>query len=118
MERRTFLQNLILAGTAVAASPSLSFAGTQTSNPDQVKDYLTKIENFNEHFGDDIILKGNDFNTLKSVVSRLNRLQSFIGYANFSLVSFDRAIYYARNYSKIGSFTNQEKEFLESHDAV
>ena len=118
MERRTFLQNLILGTTAIAVAPSLSFAGTQSgtssSNPEQVKDYLTKIENFNKHFGDDIILKGRDYRTLKRVVRRLRRLQSYIGYANFSLVSFDKALSYARNYSKIGRFTKKEIDFLES----
>jgi len=114
VERRTFLQNLILGSVATAVSPGLSFAGTQTANPEQVKDYLTKIENFNQHFGDDIILKGQELTTLNAVVARLGRLQSFIGYANFSLVSFDKALYFARNYSKIGRFSKQEVAFLES----
>lgn len=115
MDRRTFLQNLIISGASLAATPSISLAATGSlSRGDEVKDYLTKIENFNKHFGDDIILKGKDYKTLKSVVRRLRRLQSFIGYANFSLVGFDKALYYARNYSRIGYFRKHEVDFLES----
>lgn len=115
MDRRAFVKTILTgAGLSLATSPKLLLAANVPSNPENVKDYLTKIENFNEHFGDDIILKGKELKLLKSTVYRLRRLQKFVGYANFSLISFDRALYFARNYSRIGAFTRDEKEFLES----
>ena len=54
-----------------------------------------------------------DMQTLHSLDQRLTRLRRFIGYANFNIVSLDEALYYARNYSKIGSFTQNEKELIE-----
>ena len=54
-----------------------------------------------------------DMQTLHSLDKRLNRLRSFIGYANFNIVSLDEALYYARNYSKIGAFTKAETELIE-----
>ncbi len=61
----------------------------------------------------DIYLSYGEFATLKSLNSRLKRLRRFIGYANFNIVSFHNALYYARNYSKIGTFTKPELALIE-----
>ena len=91
-----------------------ALAGGAHIDPDvNVKDYLTKIRNFDEHFVDDIVLKGAELKVLKSVTARLRRIQSTVGYANFGLLSFDQALYYAGRFSAIGEFTHAEKEFLE-----
>ena len=60
-----------------------------------------------------IYLPLQDMQTLHTLSKRLNRLRRFIGYANFNIVSLDEALYYARNYSKIGAFTQKEKELIE-----
>ncbi len=57
---------------------------------------------------DDIYLTYGEFRTLESLNSRLKRLSRFVGYANFNIISFSDALYYARNYSKIGTFTKDE----------
>ena len=80
----------------------------------KVKDYLTKIKNYNTHFDDDIILNGQEFQLLKSVVARLKRVQRTVGHANFALLNFDAALVYSRNYSKVGAFPKEEIEFLEN----
>jgi len=61
----------------------------------------------------DIYLSYGEFNTLKSLNKRLKRLKRFVGYANFNIISFDEALYYARNYPKIGSFTYLEIALIE-----
>jgi len=61
----------------------------------------------------DIYLPLQDMQTLYILDNRLNRLRRFIGYANFNIVSLDEALYYARNYSKIGAFTKEEITLIE-----
>jgi zinc D-Ala-D-Ala carboxypeptidase len=61
----------------------------------------------------DVYLSKNEFELLKSVNNRLKRLRRYIGFANFNLISFSRALYYARNYSKVGSFTKQEVALID-----
>ncbi len=62
---------------------------------------------------DDVYLSPSEWELLVSVNSRLKRLQNHIGYANFNLVSFNDALFYARNYHKIGVFTKKEIAFIE-----
>lgn len=61
----------------------------------------------------DIYLDFYDLKNLRSLNDRLTRLRRFIGFANFNFVSIDTAFYYARNYSAIGQFTDQEKDLIE-----
>ncbi len=114
MDRRYFLKLCILSSASVGVAGTLPvFAATEADDSHFVKDYLTKIKNFDRHFADDIKLSVGEYKLLGRIVKRLGRLQSTIGYANFSLVSFDQALRYARNYSRIGAFTDTEIKFLE-----
>ena len=61
----------------------------------------------------DIYLSQHEWQLLVSVNSRLKRLRAYVGYANFNLLSFNDALYYGRNYSKIGAFTKQEIAFID-----
>ena len=61
----------------------------------------------------DIYLSKDEWKVLVSVNSRLKRLRSYIGYANFNLLSFHDALFYGRNYSKIGTFTKIEIAFID-----
>jgi zinc D-Ala-D-Ala carboxypeptidase len=62
---------------------------------------------------DDIYLSYESYMTLRTLNQRLKRLRSFVGYANFNLLSYQNALFYARNYSQIGSFTSQELSLVE-----
>ncbi len=62
---------------------------------------------------DDVYLCAEEFQTLVSLNNRLKRLSRFIGYANFNIVSFRDALFYARNYSKIGTFTKAELSLVD-----
>ncbi len=116
MDRRTLLKGMIL-GSAVAgaAAPTISLAARAKagSHTEEVRDYLSKIKNYNEHFADDIVLTGHQHKVLVSTVKRLKRLRGVVGHANFSLLNFDMGLKFARNYSKIGRFRKEEIEFLE-----
>ena len=61
----------------------------------------------------DIYLTRDEWNVLVSVNDRLKRLKSYVGYANFNIISFNDALLYARNYRKIGAFTKSELDFID-----
>jgi hypothetical protein len=61
----------------------------------------------------DIYLTPDEFLTISSLNIRLKRLKSFVGFANFNLISYKQALYYGRNYSKIGAFTQKEIGMIE-----
>jgi len=62
---------------------------------------------------DDVYLSVDEFETISSLNRRLKRLRSFVGFANFNLISYNQALYYGRNYSKISAFTPKEISMIE-----
>lgn len=114
MDRRRFLKSLLVTAGVCGASPTVFADNISLEDKDYVKDYLSKIKNFNVHFDDDVVLWGRQYDVLVSVSRRLSRLQSVVGYANFSLISFDDALLNARSYRQIGEFPKEEIDFLES----
>ncbi len=78
-----------------------------------IKDYLHKMQNFDQPHSGDICLDAELLPVLHSCVSRLKRLQRIVGHGNFHLLSFDDGMAIARNYSKVGRFPKGELEFLE-----
>jgi hypothetical protein len=61
----------------------------------------------------DIYLNPYEWVSLVSLNKRLKRLRRFVGFANFNLISYNHALYYARNYSAIGEFTKQELALID-----
>lgn len=82
-----------------------NFLLLSTLSPIFAKDFLT--------LNNDVNLDINDLTTLYTLDYRLKKLRRFVGYANFNLISFDEALYYARNYSAISEFTKQEIALIE-----
>lgn len=80
---------------------------------DAVDDYLKKIRNFDADFKTDIYLGESNSQLLLPTVQRLDRVQGFVGHANFNLLAFEEMIYFARNYEQIGAFEKTELDFLE-----
>jgi len=78
-----------------------------------IRDAVRKAKNFEENFRDDVYMSARKLAVLHKVHQRLSRLQRLVGYANFNLIAFDTARYYARNYSRVGAFTHQETELIE-----
>lgn len=85
----------------------------QKVSDDKIKDYLTKIRHPDLPHPDDVYLSDNSQILLTEVVARLQRLYKNIGYGNFGVVGFDKAVHFARNYSAVGKFTAEELDFLE-----
>ncbi|MEN8302989.1 MAG: M15 family metallopeptidase [Campylobacterota bacterium] len=61
----------------------------------------------------DVYLSPDEFMTVSSLNSRLKRLKRFVGFANFNLISYHQALYYGRNYSRVGAFTQKEIGMME-----
>jgi D-alanyl-D-alanine carboxypeptidase len=101
--------------SALAEAPD---ADAQQQLIDQASDasvdsYLDKIRNFDADFSNDRYLDETNALLLLPTVRRLERVQAFVGHANFNLLSFDEMLYFARNYSDIGSFEAAELAFME-----
>ncbi|MCP3923764.1 MAG: peptidase M15 [Desulfobacterales bacterium] len=117
LNRRKFLK-LIAGGTAYSLISPISLladnSAAEPSNPDEnIKDYISKIKNFDKPHPTDVILTPQMFNVLKSSYAKLRRVQRTVGYGNFNLISFDEVIKIARNYRRVGPFTKEELHFME-----
>jgi len=69
-------------------------------------------KDFIDHRGD-IYLTKDDMHTAYILKKRLKALKRYVGYANFNIISYDRALFYGRNYSCVGAFTKKEQDFIE-----
>lgn len=78
-----------------------------------VDEYLEKIRNFEKNFPNDIYLTEANSKLLLPTLARLERVQSFVGYANFNLIGHDEMLFFARNYAEIGKFEKAELAFME-----
>lgn len=61
----------------------------------------------------DVYLDRDEFRVLSDLNKRLKRLKGFVGFANFNLISLNQALYYARNYSRIGAFSREEMVLID-----
>ena len=89
---------------------------TQSEPPAAVNEapsYLEKVRFFENEFADDTYLEKNEFAILNSVVSRLQRVQQYVGHGNFNLLGFDAMLRYASRYDSIGKFSAVELDFME-----
>ncbi len=121
MKRRDFLKTLAFAVMSGGIAPEalaqnmgfLPVTPSVENLDNHIKDYLNKMKYFNSPHRDDIKINRVEYKTLKSTITRLRRLQQFVGHGNFQLLSFDDGLNIARNYSHVGKFTNSELGFLE-----
>ena len=95
----------------VASSDQTPIASTQSTNSNEVLTQKSKY--FNEEFLDDVIANASEMVLLKSVLRRLKKTQSIIGFGNFNLISFDRLLDFSKRYRSIGKFTKAELAFIE-----
>lgn len=106
-EKKQFSQN-----THPLAASQLTVPAQKVSD-DKIKDYLIKIRHPDMPHPEDVYLSSRDKILLTKVVARLQRLYKNIGYGNFGIIGFDKAVRFARDYSVVGRFTAEELDFLE-----
>ena len=78
-----------------------------------VQDNLDKVKHFNQTFSDDVFLSKQKHKTFKQLLSKILRVQKFVGYANFNLLSFDDMLLYSHRYPRIGKFTSAELALID-----
>jgi len=61
----------------------------------------------------DVYLNRDEWALLVSVNDKLKKVKKYVGFANFNLLSLNDALFYARNYHKIGTFTKKEIAFID-----
>lgn len=76
-------------------------------------EYLEKIRNFDADFTSDVHLSERNSALLVPTLARLERVQNFVGHANFNLIGFEEMLYFARNYADIGAFEKTELAFID-----
>ncbi|MDD2641223.1 MAG: M15 family metallopeptidase [Sulfurimonadaceae bacterium] len=111
MNRRNFLK-ILACSTAMSSVGSTLFAKTIISEED---DYYT-VDSLNKLGQDkpkDIFLDQKYHDSFYSVIKKLNLVQRHVGFGNYNILSFDEAVNTARWSNKIGSFTDEELEFME-----
>ncbi len=123
MKRRDFIKaaiaGVILGGLdpfSVASAKQLLMRSqglVHSSFDSHIKDYVHKMHNFDQPHPDDIYVEKELLPVLGSCVSRLKKLELLVGHGNFYLLSFDRALAFARNYPEVGEFPKGELDFLE-----
>ena len=110
MHRREFLKFIQLGTISTAALPFADnnlFAATFVPNDINRSEY--KISETS-----DIYLPSNQIKTFLNVKYKLRQIQNYVGFGNFNIISFDKAISIARWGRGIKRFTKDELNFMES----
>lgn len=117
MNRRTFLKisafsmcNLLWSNSLLSKNRTPKCALNEDAH---IKDYLNKMEHFDQPHPDDIYVEECKYALFESVVHRLVRLQKLVGYGNYHLLSFDEAIGIAKDHSVVDEFPKAELDFME-----
>lgn len=74
---------------------------------------VLKVKNFDTTYSEDVLLEQDRMSTLFSLHKKLKYLQSYVGYANFAILSFSELLRYSKNSRKIEAFTKQELELVD-----
>ncbi|UCH82331.1 MAG: M15 family metallopeptidase [Nitrospiraceae bacterium] len=98
-----------------ASAKKITVYTASRANPidDHIRDYLYKMRHFDSPHRDDIWIDRKVYQTFKSTVGRLKRLQEMVGHGNYHILGFDDALGLARHYPIIGEFSRKELDFLE-----
>ncbi len=76
--------------------------------------YLDRIRDPDADHPEDVILTGEDWETLIATSRRIEAVRGYVGFGNFNILSWDDMLAFARNVSDIGRFQPRELEFMES----
>ncbi|MBD3671855.1 MAG: D-alanyl-D-alanine carboxypeptidase family protein [Gammaproteobacteria bacterium] len=123
MKRRDFLG--LLSATAATAyilaeygkKDSIPVEPVNRTTPDVGTEsenlQLQKVTHFDDDFGDDVILPVEKFDVLISLRDKLNYIQSYVGYANYSVLNFNELMKYARYNGQIGEFNSAQLALID-----
>lgn len=72
-----------------------------------------RVSRFDENLEGDVQLPAEQMPLLKATLDRINRVQKYVGYGNFNVLTLDEMLAYANRAPSIGAFTKQELDFIE-----
>jgi len=111
MQRREFLKYIQIGTLSTVALPIANnnlFAANFVPEKNNDKNEFKKIST------PDIYLPQNTIKTFQSVRYKLLQIQRYVGFGNFNIISFDKAVSIARWGKGIKRFTKDELNFMES----
>ena len=111
MKRRNFLGLVTVA--AMTGYVLKKYGGHEDVVTDKVDLQLNKVTNFDDNFTDDVFISKEKFPVLVSLRDKLNFIQSYVGYANYSVLNFNDLMKYAKYNSKIGAFTQAQLALID-----
>ena len=59
------------------------------------------------------LLPKDEWQVLQSTLGRFSRIQAIVGFGNFCILGFEDSLRVARDYTKVGAFTQQELGFID-----
>ncbi len=117
MNRRDFFK---LSTSTLLMGTSQTLMAMPDSNADlYIQDHLRLDHKQCTNFAKEIIQKkpvlaGNQERLLlKEISLKLKKIQKLVGYGNFNLLGFDQLLNISKEYTKIGSFSKCELEYIE-----
>ena len=120
MQRRSFIKLIALSSLlpampvmAMSKSDALLSSEAKPEHKGLSEDYLKKMRHPDDIHRDDVSAALEERRMVEQLSVRLEGVQKFVGYRNFSVLSFDRMLRFGRRYSEIGPFDNVETDFLE-----
>lgn len=111
-----FSADILITGPSALAATPVPATGDEPRNARDagLRDRLHKAADFERDYATDVILTPRVHGLLEQTTTRLERLKRYVGYANFSLLSFDEALRYGRGAEAVGAFSRAETELLEA----
>lgn len=122
MKRRSFLSLVTASAMAgyilkqYGGSPEISEVPEQSAvdvGTEKSDMQLKKIQYFDNDFSDDVYINRNKYPTLVSLRDKLKFIQSYVGYANYSVLSFPELIKFSKYNSRIGEFTKPQLDLID-----
>jgi hypothetical protein len=74
---------------------------------------LKKVQNFDDNFSDDVFIGKDKFPVLVSLRDKLKYIQSYVGYANYSVMNFAELMKYAKYNGRIGEFDKAQLDLID-----
>ncbi|TGG92327.1 peptidase M15 [Natronospirillum operosum] len=95
---------------AVARAAEDAYTGAEDELDER---YLARIRDPDADHPEDIILTGEEWDTLLATARRIEAVREYVGFGNFNILAWDDMLAFARNASEIGGFQARELEFME-----
>lgn len=114
MDRRAFLKTFscLLLAQGLPPTGIARVFGAPVSNMKNTQGAVQTNQQ-QPHVIHHTLLPKDDWPVLLSTLNRFSRIQAIVGFGNFCILGFDDSLRVARDYAKVGAFTQQELGFID-----